>query len=66
MLFLKAQTTDGTTEYFNTEQILSIRPYGQNLSNYKILMGAGLYWTVKADTVEFVELENIFKQTTKE
>lgn len=57
MLFLKAITTDGETEYFNAQNILSIKPQGKNL---KILMGAGLYWKVKADSVEVVELENIF------
>ena len=59
MKFLKAVTTDGSTEYFNTQNILTIRPYGENLNSLKILMGAGLYWTVKADTVEIVELDGI-------
>lgn len=60
MLYLKAQTTDGKTEYFNTQQILTIQQ--QDNGNYKILMGAALYWTVKPDTIEFVELENIFNK----
>ena len=59
MKFLKATTTDGTTEYFNIQNILTIKPYGENLSNLKILMGAGLHWIVKADTVEIVELNGI-------
>ena len=58
MLFLKAVTTDGQTEYFNTQKILTISKLANG--NFKILMGAGLYYTVKADTIELVELENIF------
>lgn len=58
MLFLKAVATDGQLEYFNTQNILSIRPLKNGC--VKILMGAGLYWDVKADTIELVELENIF------
>ena len=59
MLFLKAITTEGSTEYFNIENILTIKPYGENLKNLKIFMGAGLYWIVKADSVEIVELNEI-------
>ena len=61
MSFLKAITTDGTTEFFNAQKILTIRPYGENLKNLKILMGAGLYWIVKADSVEIVSLEDVLK-----
>lgn len=57
MLFLKAITKDGKVEYFNKEKIVSIKPLPNG--NFKILMGAGLYWEVKAN-VEFVPLENIF------
>ena len=60
MLFLKAQTTDGQTEYFNTQHILEMKPL-QN-GNFKILMVAGLYWNIKPDTVEFIEMENIFNK----
>lgn len=63
MLFLKATTTDGKTEYFNTQNILTIQHWNGK-ENFRILMGAGLYWTVKAATVEFVELENIFNNKT--
>ena len=59
MKFLKVVTTDGSTEYFNIQNILTIKPYGENLSNLKILMGAGLYWIVKANTVEIIELDGI-------
>lgn len=64
MKFLKAITKEGSTEFFNTQNILSIKPCGNNFEDLKILMGAGLYWMVKANTVEIVDLENIIK--TKE
>lgn len=56
MMFLKAITLDGKTEYFNTEKILSIRPDG---SAVKILMGAGLFWNVKRDSLEFVHHDHM-------
>ena len=59
MLYLKVITKDGNMEYLNAQHILSITPYGENLKYFKILMGAGLYWIVKADTVEIVELNGI-------
>ena len=62
MLYLKAITDGGSVEYFNPQHILTMKPCGENLKYLKILMGAGLYWNVKADTVEFVELENIIKK----
>ena len=62
MKFLKAITTDGSTEYFNIQNILTIKPYGEKLSNLKILMGAGLYWIVKANTVEIIELDGILEK----
>lgn len=61
MKFLKAITKDGSTEFFNTQNILTIKPYGNNFENLKILMGAGIYYQVKADTVEIVDLEEIIK-----
>ena len=60
MLFLKAVATDGQVEYFNTQNILTIRPLANGY--IKILMGAGLYWDVLPDTIELVELENIFNK----
>lgn len=56
MVFLKAITKDGKTEYFNPEKILSIQPNGDTV---KILMGAGLFWTVKRDSLVWVDRENI-------
>lgn len=59
MMFLKAVTLEGKTEYFNTEKILSIKPDG---SAVKILMGAGLYWNVKRDSISFVHPEQMIIQ----
>ena len=56
MMFLKAVTLDGETEYFNAEKILSIKPNGNAV---KILMGAGLFWNVKRDSIEFVHHHNV-------
>lgn len=57
MKFLKAITTDGETEYFNVSQILNIRP--RKSGDVVILMGAGLYWHVKPETMVFVDLESL-------
>ena len=54
MKFLKATATDDNqTEYFNIERILTIRPLGEKT---KILLGAGLYWTVWSDSLAVVEI----------
>lgn len=53
MKFLKAITTDGKTEFFNLETLLTVQPNG---STTKILMGAGLYWTVRTDSMQIVTL----------
>lgn len=59
MLYLKAETKEGNVEYFNTQHIMNI---AERKNGYiKIFMGAGLYWDIKPNTVEFVEMENIFK-----
>ena len=57
MKFLQAITADGNIEFFNVDNILTIRPYANGCT--KILMGAGLYWDVKTDTIVFVALENL-------
>lgn len=57
MKFLKAITTEGKTEYFNVNQILAITP--RKSGDVTILMGAGLYWHIKPETMIFVDLENI-------
>jgi hypothetical protein len=56
MMFLKAVTLEGKTEYFNVEKILSIKPEG---SAVKILMGAGLFWNAKRGSLEFVHPEQM-------
>ena len=58
MMFLKVITKDGELEYLNAKNILSIQPL-KNGDNVKILMGAGLYWIVKADSMELISLEEI-------
>ena len=60
-LFLKTITTDGKTEYFNIRNILNVEPNGENT---KILMGAGLYWKVKTDSIEIVTVGDIINKTT--
>lgn len=57
MRFIKAITTDGETVYFNVSQILSITP--RKSGDVTVLMGAGLYWHIKPETMVFVDLENI-------
>lgn len=60
MKFLKAITTDGNVEYFNVSHILNIRP--RKCGDVVVLMGAGLYWHVKPETMVFVDLENIVSE----
>ena len=50
MQYLKATTTDGQREYFNLDRILSIQESADG-TRLKILMGAGLYWWVWADSI---------------
>ena len=57
MKFLKAITTDGNVEYFNVSQILAITP--RKCGDVTVLMGAGLYWHIKPETMVFVDLENL-------
>ena len=60
MLYLKAITKEGNTEYFNTQNILNITKRANGY--YKILMGGGLFWDIKPETVDYVELKDIFKE----
>ena len=53
MLFIKAKTTDDTTELFALDKILNITPRGETT---KILMGAGLFWRVYSDSIEILDL----------
>lgn len=62
MVFLKAVTLEGKTEYFNPDNILSIKPNGDAV---KILMGAGLFWNVKRDSLEFVHHEHMISNIVR-
>lgn len=62
MTILKAITKDGKTEFFNLEKILTMTPSDDG-RHVKILMGAGLYWTVKRDTIEILNYS--YKDTAK-
>ena len=55
-VFLQATTVEGETEIFNLDRILTFRTYGNG--TVKILMGAGLYWTVYANSIQPVECVN--------
>ena len=57
MKFLKAIDKDGETVYLSVDNILSIRP--RKCGDVTILLGAGLYWNVEPDSMEFVDLEHI-------
>ena len=63
MLLLKAVTLDGETEYFNGEKIISIKP---EKNHVKILMGAGLCWRVKPDSLKWTHHEMIIMEVKKE
>ena len=63
MNLLKVTTTDGQTEYLNLDRILSLQP-SKDGTKVKILMGAGLYWWVWADSItvlnaSYNEIQNI-------
>lgn len=63
MNLLKVTTTDGKTEYLNLDRILSLQP-NEDGSKVKILMGAGLYWWVWAESItvlnaSYNEIQNI-------
>lgn len=56
MNFFKAITTDGKTELFNVNNILTIQPNENGTT--KILMGAGLYFWVHTASIEWVNCYN--------
>ena len=63
MNLLKVTTTDGHTEYLNLDRILSLQP-SEDGKRVKILMGAGLYWWVWAESItvlnaSYNEIQNI-------
>ena len=60
MRFLKAIDTDGETVFLAVSHILSIRP--RKCGDVTVLMGAGLFWHVKPETMVFVNFENIVSE----
>lgn len=63
MIFLKVETLEGKTEYLNAEKIISINRDGKFV---KILMGAGLYWRVKPDSLSWTHHEMVIMGVKKE
>lgn len=58
MRLLKVTTTDGDLEYLNIERILSIQE-SKDGTKVKILMGAGLYWWVWADSLRLTSVQDL-------
>lgn len=56
MKFIQAETIDGNIEIFNLDNVLTVVPYPNN--HAKILMGAGLFWTIKTDTIILLDSAN--------
>lgn len=56
MNFLKAISTDGKTELFNIDNILTIQPNENGLT--KILLAPNLYWWVHTDSIVWVNSYN--------
>lgn len=63
MTLLKAVDKDGQTQYFNLNLIVNMTPSNDG-KRIKILMGAGLFWWVDADSIEILNYS--FKQTVCE
>ena len=62
MLFLKAITMEGKTEYFNASKIVSIQPLGENQERVKILMGSGMFWILQNNTMQMLTMEEMLKE----
>lgn len=60
MKFLKAIDTDGETVFLAVPHILSITPKANG--TVSVLMGAGLYWHIKPETMVFVDESEIVAQ----
>ena len=56
MNYIKAKTVQGDTELFNLDHVLSIQPRDNGTT--KILMGAGLYWEIRTDTIKHLDCIN--------
>lgn len=56
MNLLKVTTTEGKREFLNTDRILSLQESADG-TQVKILMGAGLYWWVWADSMKVTNIQ---------
>ena len=56
MNLLKVTTTEGKREFLNLDRILSIQESADG-TQVKILMGAGLYWWVWADSMRVTNIQ---------
>ena len=56
MRLLKVTTTNGEREFLNTDRILSLQE-SKDGTQVKILMGAGLYWWVWADSMRMTNIQ---------
>ena len=54
--FIKAVTEDNKTELFNLDKVMSISTRENGM--VKILMGAGMYWDVYPDSIEYIDCIN--------
>ena len=54
--FIRATTTAGDIELFNTDRIMTITPKANGTT--KILMGANMYWNVYTDSIEIIDCVN--------
>ena len=54
--FIKAVTEDNKTELFNLDKVMSISTRENGM--VKILMGAGMYWDVYSDSIEYIDCIN--------
>lgn len=61
MNYLKATTTDGKREYFNLDNILTLQESTDG-TKIKILMGAGLFWWVWADSLKTININEIITE----
>ncbi len=57
MNLLKVTTTEGKREFLNLDRILSIQESADG-TQVKILMGAGLYWWVWADSMRVTNIQD--------
>lgn len=56
MNYIQAKTIQGDIELFNLDHILSIKPRANGTT--KILMGAGLYWEIRTDSIKYLDCIN--------